>query len=121
MKKNMFSNIMEKTAKNQQQNTNEIQFKTFTGQSFEIKSHFMNGDMMFTWSHESKYHDVSVTCDGRHLGFTRVYDNKFVLKDILNYNIVEVLVRATIHYTYVESRMTFHRKCAMFPCHFLPY
>lgn len=81
----------------------------------------MNGDMMFTWSHESKYHDVSVTCDGRHLGFTRVYDNKFVLKDILNYNIVEVLVRATIHYTYVESRMTFHRKCAMFPCHFLPY
>nr|XP_019924700.2 uncharacterized protein LOC105332834 [Crassostrea gigas] len=79
------------------------------GQSFEIKSHFMNGDMMFTWSHESKYHDVSVTCDGRHLGFTRVYDNKFVLKDILNYNIVKVLVRATIRYTYVESRMTFHQ------------
>nr|XP_034320908.1 uncharacterized protein LOC117687811 isoform X3 [Crassostrea gigas] len=100
---------MEKTAKNQQQNTNEIQFKTFTGQSFEIKSHFMNGDMMFTWSHESKYHDVSVTCDGRHLGFTRVYDNKIVLKDILNYNIVEVLVRATIRSTYVESRMTFHQ------------
>lgn len=68
---------------------------------------------MFTWSHASKYHDVSVTCDGRHLGFTRVYDNKFVLNDALNYTIVNVIVRATIAYSYIESRTTFQRKCCM--------
>lgn len=113
-KKNVFLLRFQHNGKNPLKNNNKdtiwIKFKPFTGQSFEIKSHFMDGDAMFTWSHASKYHDVSVTCDGRHLGFTRVYDNKFVLKDVLNCKIVNILVRATIHYSYIESRTTFQRK-----------
>ncbi|XP_048750758.2 uncharacterized protein LOC125662560 [Ostrea edulis] len=77
------------------------------GETFSITSHFLDGDLKFTWPQVSSYQDVSITCDGVRQAFTRVYDNQYRVSDVLKYNVVSILVRATISYNYHERRAAY--------------
>ncbi|XP_062603870.1 uncharacterized protein LOC134265667 [Saccostrea cucullata] len=83
------------------------------GATFSISSRFWNGDLKFTWPKISDYQDVSLTLDGQNQGFTREYDGQVTVVDVLRYNVVAILVRATISYRYHESRSEYRPNVMM--------
>lgn len=91
--------------------TLDLIFPHFIGHSFEITSHFLDGDLILTWPDICPYYDVSIQCDGHFQGVSRVYGTRFVVTNVLDCSLIDVVIRCTVNYRYIESeRKQFYRK-----------
>ncbi|XP_078330073.1 uncharacterized protein LOC111117700 [Crassostrea virginica] len=89
-----------------------IQVHVRSGYFFEIKTYFYDGNLTFTWPPITTYQDVGIKCDGHFRGFSRVYDNKIMVSNVLDYEVIEILVRGVAGhgYQYLEQRKQFRKK-----------
>ena len=94
-------------------------FTHFIGHSFEITSHFLDGDLVLTWPSICPYYDVSIQCDGHFQDVSRVHGTRFDVTNVLDYSLIDVVIRCTVNYRYIESeRKQFYCKnhCSYFMC-----
>lgn len=89
-------------------NLQPIAFFLFVGQKLEIKTKFMMGNVIFTWtpSNQSSY-DVFLTRDKTDDPWDHVIDAKYTARDVLKYDTITINVR-TSGLTFVDHKMRFN-------------